>query len=96
MAVSDVQFCILAGSWIQNVMTSPEQSKVNKLIKMELLNHTHSLKLLSPIAKVFVYKQWRGFEFDSGWLTISRTSIRSNRTRKDVLFSLNINEQGAV
>ena len=51
------------------MMTSPEQSKVNKLIKMELLNHTHSLKLLSPtpIAKVFVYKQWRGFEFDSGW-----------------------------
>ena len=41
--------------------------------------------LSTCIAKVFVCKQWRGFEFDSGWQW--STSIRSNRTWKEVLFA---------
>ena len=32
-----------------------------------IVTHSNSIVNDGPIGKIFVCKQWRGFEFDSGW-----------------------------
>ena len=48
-----------------------------------LQNYFIPTKSLRVIAKVFVCKQWRGFEFDSGWQRSVDLPFEAIRTRKE-------------